>query len=291
MKWRSTAATSSVACCGPNRDLALNLPEPALSSHDTINLNADLGESFGAWSMGDDPAVLDVVTSANIACGFHAGDPLVMRQTVRAAMARGVSLGAHPSFPDLQGFGRRRMDLSPAELEAVLVYQIGALQGMAAAEGGRVTHVKPHGALSNMACADAGLAASVARAVRAVDRGLILLAPAHSALARAGEQAGLRVALEVFADRAYQDDGQLVPRAQPGAVLHGAEACWQHVQRMLDARALVSVTGRRLPTAIDSICVHGDGADAVATARAIRSGLAGAGFTVVPLPELARLSA
>lgn len=293
MKRRSTAPTSSVACCGPNRDLALalTLPEPALPSLDTINLNADLGESFGAWSMGDDPAMLDVVTSANIACGFHAGDPLVMRQTVRAAMARGVSLGAHPSFPDLQGFGRRRMDLSPAELEAVLVYQIGALQGMAAAEGGRVTHVKPHGALSNMACADAGLAASVARAVRAVDRGLILLAPAHSALARAGEQAGLRVALEVFADRAYQDDGQLVPRSQPGAVLHGAEACWQHLQQMLDARALVSVTGRRLPTAIDSVCVHGDGAGAVATARAIRAGLAAAGMALVPLPQLVRLAA
>jgi UPF0271 protein len=156
---------------------------------------------------------------------------------------------------------------------------------VAAAEGGRVTHVKPHGALSNMACADAALAETVARAVRAVDGELILLAPAHSALARAGERAGLRVALEVFADRAYQDDGQLVPRSQPGAVLHGAEACWQHVQRMLEARALVSVTGRHLPTAIDSLCVHGDGAEAVATARAVRAGLAAMGVAVVPLPE------
>ncbi|WP_310460898.1 5-oxoprolinase subunit PxpA [Sphaerotilus sp.] len=257
-----------------------------MEPRDAINLNADLGESFGAWSMGDDTAMLDVVASANIACGFHAGDPLVMRQTVRAALARGVSLGAHPSFPDLQGFGRRRMDLSPQELEAVLVYQIGALQGLAAAEGGRVTHVKPHGALSNMACADAVLAEGVARAVRAVDRALILLAPAHSELAKAGERTGLRVALEVFADRAYQDDGQLVPRQQPGAVVHGADACWQHVRRMLDAQALVSVNGRHLPTAIDSVCVHGDGADAVATARAIRAGLAEAGIAVVPLPQL-----
>lgn len=260
--------------------------ESAVHPLDMINLNADLGESFGAWSMGDDPAMLDVVASANIACGFHAGDPLVMRQTVRAALTRGVSLGAHPSFPDLQGFGRRRMDLPPPELEAGLVYQIGALQGVAAAEGGRVTHVKPHGALSNMACADAALAETVARAVRALDRDLILLAPAHSALARAGERAGLRVALEVFADRAYQDDGQLVPRSQPGAVLHGAEACWPHVQRMLEARALVSVTGRHLPTTIDSVCVHGDGAGAVATARAIRAGLVAAGIAVVPLPQL-----
>jgi 5-oxoprolinase (ATP-hydrolysing) subunit A len=257
---------------------------------DALNLNADLGESFGAWSMGDDTAMLDVVASANIACGFHAGDPLVMRQTVCAALARGVSLGAHPAFPDLQGFGRRRMELSPQELAAMLIYQIGALQGLAAAEGGRVTHVKPHGALSNMACADAGLAEGVARAVRAVDRELILLAPAHSVLALAGERAGLRVALEVFADRAYQDDGQLVPRALPGAVLHGAAACWQQVQRMVEAQALVSVHGRRLPTAIDSVCVHGDGAEAVATARAVREGLAAAGVAVVPLPCLARLA-
>lgn len=256
---------------------------------DAINLNADLGESFGAWTMGDDAAMLDVVSSANIACGFHAGDPLVMRQTVQRALARGVSLGAHPSFPDLQGFGRRRMDLAPRELEAMLIYQIGALQGLAAAEGGRVTHVKPHGALSNMACTDAALADSVARAVRAVDRGLLLLAPACSVLAEAGLRAGLRVALEVFADRAYQDDGQLVPRSQPGAVVHGAHACWRHVQRMLDERALVSVTGRRLPTVIHSVCVHGDGAEAVETARVIRAGLTGAGIALVPLPQLGRL--
>lgn len=175
-----------------------------------INLNADMGESFGAWQMGDDQALLQIVSSANLACGFHAGDPLIMRSTVRLALAQGVSIGAHPSFPDLQGFGRRAMQLTPAELEATILYQVGALQAMATAEGGRVSHVKPHGALNNIACADAAIAATVARAVHSLDPTLILLAPAHSELARAGEAAGLPVRYEVFADRAYLDDGQLM---------------------------------------------------------------------------------
>lgn len=243
-----------------------------------INLNADLGESFGAWSMGSDETLLDIVNSANIACGFHAGDPLVMRRTVRAAGERGVGIGAHPGFPDLQGFGRRRMEIAPDELEALLIYQIGALQALAVAEGLRLAHVKPHGALSNMACADAALAEVVARAVRAVSRELILLAPACSQLALAGEKAGLPVALEIFADRAYQDDGQLVPRSQPGALIHGAEAALAQVLAMLDAGALISLDGVRLPTRIASICVHGDGAEAVATAQALRAGLLQAGY-------------
>lgn len=250
-----------------------------------INLNADLGESFGAWRMGDDAALLQVIGSANIACGFHAGDPVVMRETVRLAVANGVSLGAHPAFPDLQGFGRRVMQLSPKELEATILYQVGALQAMAAAEGGRVSHVKPHGALNNMACADEAMATIVARAVKALDRELILLAPAHSALERAGEAAGLRVAREVFADRRYQADGQLTPRSQPGAVLHGAQDCVQHVLRMLEAGGIVTADGQRLPTRIDSICVHGDGPGAVEAARAIRTALEAAGHRLVTLPE------
>ena len=159
-----------------------------------INLNADLGESFGAWTMGDDAALLQVVGAANIACGFHAGDPLVMRRTLRTALDAGVGLGAHPSYPDLQGFGRRPMHMAPAELEAALIYQIGALAGLAAAEGGRLVHVKPHGALNNQACENAALADVVARAVRAFDRELVLLAPALSELQAAGQRAGLRVA-------------------------------------------------------------------------------------------------
>lgn len=252
----------------------------------TINLNADLGESFGAWSMGADEALLDVVASANVACGFHAGDPLVMRRTVAAARARGVSIGAHPSFPDLQGFGRRRMDVPTAELEAMIIYQIGALQAIAAAEGSRVSHVKPHGALNNMACADHVLADCVARAVHAADRELLLLAPACSQLVVAGERVGLNVILEVFADRAYQDDGQLVPRNQPGAMIHGAESSLAHVRRMVEEQAIVSLSGKRLPTRVQSICVHGDNAEAVASATWIRRGLEAAGHAVVSLDRL-----
>jgi UPF0271 protein len=256
-----------------------------------INLNADLGESFGAWTMGDDEALLHLVGAANIACGFHAGDPLVMRRTVRVALDAGVELGAHPAYPDLQGFGRRPMTIAPAELEAMLIYQVGALAGIAAAEGGRLVHVKPHGALSNQACEDAALADVVARAVRAYDRELILMAPARSALLAAGERAGLPVAAEVFADRAYREDATLVPRREPGAVLHGDEAVVAHVLRMLDAGGIVTATGQRLPTPMHSICVHGDTPGAVANARALRAALEKAGCRLTGLTEAMRGSA
>jgi UPF0271 protein len=250
-----------------------------------INLNADLGESFGAWTMGQDEALLGLVDSANIACGFHAGDPLVMRNTVRAALAAGVGLGAHPAYPDLQGFGRRPMQLAPAELEAAVIYQVGALAALAVAAGGRLTHVKPHGALSNQACEDAQMALTVATAVRAFDRALILLAPALSALCTAGERVGLQVASEIFADRAYTDAGTLVPRSQPGAVLHDDTAVLAHVTRMLDAGGIVSTSGRCLPTVMHSICVHGDTPGAVDSARRLRAALAAAGGQWVGLPD------
>ena len=256
-------------------------------SNARINLSADLGESFGAWSMGRDGDMLQLVDSANIACGFHAGDPLVMRRTVATARRHGVSVGAHPSFPDLQGFGRRRIDMAPDEVEAMVVYQIGALQGIAAAEGHRVTHVKPHGALNNLACEDIELARCLARAVRAAGPELILLAPARSALVRAGREAGLAVIEEVFADRQYTDDGHLVPRSHPQAMVHGAEASVRHVMAMLDGAALVSIHGKRLPCAVGSICVHGDNAEAVATARALRAALQAAGYQLAGLPALA----
>lgn len=245
-----------------------------------IDLNADLGESFGAWTMGDDDALLEIVTSANVACGFHAGDPAVMRRTAAAAKARGVAVGAHPAFPDLQGFGRRRLDMAPADLRAAIVYQIGALAALAAAEGARLAHVKPHGALSNMACADRALAETVVAAVRDVDRDLILLAPALSELAAAGDRAGLAVAREIFADRTCEDDGRLTPRAHPGAVIHDPAESLAHTLAMLEAGALVTRSGARLPTPIDSVCVHGDGPAAVATARTLAAGLAAAGWTL-----------
>jgi UPF0271 protein len=251
-----------------------------------VNLNADLGESFGAWSMGRDGEMLQLVDSANIACGFHAGDPLVMRSTVATALRHGVSIGAHPSFPDLQGFGRRRIDMAPAEVEAMVVYQIGALQGIAAAEGHQVTHVKPHGALNNLACESIDLARCIARAVRAAGPQLILLAPALSALVRAGREAGLAVVEEIFADRQYTDEGHLVPRSHPQAMVHGAEASVHHVMAMLDSAALVSIHGKRLPCAAGSICVHGDNVQAVATAQAVRAALRAAGYRLSTLPEL-----
>jgi len=245
-----------------------------------VDLNADLGESFGAWTMGDDAALLAIVARANVACGFHAGDPVVMRRTVRMAAARGVAIGAHPGFPDLQGFGRRRMEMAPEELEAALLYQIGALAGICRAEGVSLSHVKPHGALNNMACADEALARTVVQAVRAFDVTLPLLAPARSALERAARAAGHPVLLEVFADRTYQDDGQLVPRGEPGAVLHDPEAAVAHVRRMLDAGGLITRSGNVLPTPIDSICVHGDGPHALETARRLREVLERVGARV-----------
>jgi UPF0271 protein len=251
-----------------------------------INLNADLGESFGAWRMGRDSEMLQLVDSANVACGFHAGDPLVMRQTVATALRHGVSIGAHPSFPDLQGFGRRRIDMAPAELEAMVVYQIGALQGIAAAEGHRVTHVKPHGALNNLACENLELARCIARAVRAAGAELMLLAPALSALVTAGREAGLVVVEEIFADRQYTDEGHLVPRAHAQAMVHGAQASVRHVMAILDGDALVSIHGKRLPCAAGSICVHGDNAKAVATAQALRTALQAAGYVPSSLPAM-----
>ena len=252
-----------------------------------LNLNADLGESFGAWAMGSDDAMLRIVNSANVACGFHAGDPLVMFKTVALARGGGVSVGAHPGYPDLQGFGRRRMDIPLSELEAMLTYQIGALEACARAQGLRVTHVKPHGALSNVACAERKVADAVARAVHRLDPALILLAPAASQLIAAGREQGLPVVEEIFADRAYLDDGNLVPRSQPGAMIHGAEASLQHVMRMVEESALISITGKRILVNPQSICVHGDNADAVATAQAIRDGLSTAGYKLVTIPELA----
>lgn len=252
-----------------------------------LNLNSDLGESFGAWEMAGDSAMLNIVNSANVACGYHAGDPLVMINTVRLAKEKGVSIGAHPSFPDLQGFGRRKMDIPAKELEAMLIYQIGALDACARSEGVRVTHVKPHGALSNIACADRKVADAVARAVHRLDPSLILLAPAASQMVLAGRELGLTIVEEIFADRAYLDDGNLVPRSQPGAMVHGAEASLAHVIRMVEEQALISINGKRIPVTPQSICVHGDNAEAADVAQKVRDGLLAAGYTLTTIPEMA----
>ncbi|MDO8605219.1 MAG: 5-oxoprolinase subunit PxpA [Phaeospirillum sp.] len=243
-----------------------------------VNLNADLGEGCG-----DDQAMLDLVASANIACGFHAGDAMEMTRTVRAALARGVSLGAHPSYPDREGFGRRPMDLSAAEIEAVTAYQIGALQGIAAANGGRLGHVKPHGALSNRAAVELEAALAIARAIRGVDAGLIFLAPSGSAMVEAGRMLGLRVAQEVFADRNYDDDGNLAPRSHPQALIRGLEEAAAHALRMVRRGVIRTLSGRELPCVADSICIHGDDPHAVVLARHLRLTLDDSDIEVVSL--------
>jgi UPF0271 protein len=249
----------------------------------TVDLNSDLGESFGAWPMGDDAAMLGIATSANVACGFHAGDPDIMRKTIALAKARGVSVGAHPGYHDLQGFGRRAIPgLTSAEIENLVAYQIGALQAIAALAGHRVTHVKAHGALSNVGCADDMTARAIAAAIKAVDPRLIFVVLPNSALARAGEASGLRLVSEVFADRAYDDDAALVSRGKPGAVLHDASPIAERVVRMVQDRAIVSVTGKTIKVDVDTVCIHGDTPGAVEIARAVRQALEAQGIAVAP---------
>ena len=251
-----------------------------------IDLNSDLGEGFAAWTMGDDPAMLDIVTTANIACGFHAGDPMVMRRTLELAKSRGVAVGAHPSFWDLVGFGRRPIQgEDPDAIEQQIIYQVGAMQALARAAGHPIRHVKTHGSLGNMAAVDESLATAVARAVLAVDPSLALVVMPGNALERAGDRLGLPLAREVYADRTYDDQANLTSRRLPGAVIHDPVLATERVLEMVETRSIVSTNGKRLPVAIDSICVHGDNPSAVAMARAIRSGLERAGVTLRPFAD------
>jgi UPF0271 protein len=248
-----------------------------------IDLNGDVGESFGAYTIGHDTALLRHVTSANVACGFHGGDPSVMRQTVRLAVAGGVALGAHPGFPDLQGFGRREITLSAQEVEDLVAYQIGALAGVAAAEEARLHHVKPHGALYNMAARDRGVADAVARAVVAVDATLVLYGLSGSCLVEAGEAVGLRTAAEVFADRAYETDGSLVSRDQPGAVIDNPKTLVERAVRLVQEGSVTARGGDVVALRRDTICLHGDTPGAGQLAAQLRSGLEAAGIRVLPI--------
>jgi 5-oxoprolinase (ATP-hydrolysing) subunit A len=245
-----------------------------------IDLNCDMGESFGHYILGDDVAMLDVVTSANIACGLHAGDPLVMQRTVALAAQRGVAIGAHPGYPDLQGFGRRAIELTGQELEAFVLYQLGALGAFAAAAQAALTHVKPHGTLYNVAAGDTSVATSIVRAIQAYDRGLIVVTLPGSALAFAAKSEGLRVAHEGFADRAYQDDGGLVPRDQRGAVIQDPEEACTRAIRMVTEGTVETITGRTIPMRLDTLCIHGDTPNAPQIARDLRSALEAAGVEV-----------
>ena len=245
-----------------------------------VDLNSDVGESFGAYTIGQDLILLPLVTSANVACGFHAGDPGVMRATVALAKQHDVAVGAHPGFPDLVGFGRRDLHATPREVEDFVLYQIGALAAIAAAQGVRLQHVKPHGALFNMAVRDATLADAIARATASVDRSLILFGLPGSELIRAGERAGLRTAREAFADRAYDPDGTLVSRRLPDAVIHDADVVEARVVRMATDRTVVAVDGSAVRLDIDTICVHGDTRGAADLAARIRRALERSGVDV-----------
>lgn len=247
-----------------------------------IDLNADVGESFGAYTLGLDAEVLAQVSSCSVACGLHAGDPQVMRRTVAMARAQGVAVGAHPGYPDLVGFGRREMRCTPDEVTQFVLYQVAALGGFCRAEGVPLRHVKPHGALYNQAARDPVLARAIVAGIKAYDPELILFAPPGSQLAAAGEEAGLTVALEGFADRAYNADGTLVSRHLPGAVLRDPAAIAARVLRLVQTGRLTSIEGQELNLPVQTICLHGDNPEAVAIARVLRAELLRAGVTIAP---------
>jgi UPF0271 protein len=247
-----------------------------------VDINSDIGEGFGAWTMGDDEAMLDVATSVNIACGFHAGDPDIMRRIATQACARGVGIGAHPGYRDLAGFGRRAIpSLSAHEIENLVAYQTGALCAVASLAGHKVTHVKAHGALSNAACSDAMIAIAIAAAIKAVDPNLAFMVLPRTEMARAADRAGLRPIHEIYADRAYQDNAQLLPRSQNGAVLHDANEIATRAVRMVTEQAIVTMSGKTIATPVDSICVHGDTPGAVGIARAVRAALDQASVKII----------
>ena len=245
-----------------------------------IDLNSDLGESFGAYTIGNDGKVLQFISSANIACGFHAGDPHVMKNTVQLALANNVAIGAHPGLEDLRGFGRRTMNITPEEAYDITLYQVGALAGFVKSEGGKLQHVKPHGALYNMATKDAKLADAIAEAIYKLNPELILFGLSGSQLIKAGERIGLKTASEVFADRTYQSDGSLTPRSKPGAVITDDEKAIKQVLKMAKEGLVTTVEGKDIKVKADTVCVHGDGVKALEFTNRIRQALAKEGITV-----------
>lgn len=255
----------------------------------SIDINCDMGEGFGVYTLGDDEAMLSIITSANIACGFHAGDPLVMHRTLASAEAHGVNVGAHPSLLDLWGFGRRRiLDESPDEIAKQVIYQIGALRALAECQGIKLAHVKTHGALGNMAAEDDALALAIAGAIAAVDRSMSFVVMPAMATEKAATETGLNPIREIYADRAYADSGNLLSRKRPGAVIHNPDVAAERVLRMIEADAVICESGKRIAGRIDSVCVHGDTPDAVTMAGRVRERLEKAGYTVAPSGKSAR---
>ncbi|MBC7519525.1 MAG: LamB/YcsF family protein [Sandarakinorhabdus sp.] len=248
----------------------------------TIDLNADLGEGYGPWAMGDDAAMLDIVTSANVACGGHASDPDTMAKTLQLARARGVVTGAHPSYPDKEGFGRRRLPCTPAEIERFTAAQVGALIGIGALVGQKIRYVKPHGMLGNVAAAEADVAEAIVRAVCAIDPGLAILAISGTVLEGVARAHGLAAYSEIFADRGYTPAGQLVPRKEPGAMIHDSVQAGTRLVDFFAGALMPVVGGAPIRLAADSVCIHGDSPDAVAMARHVRAALASAGLAIAP---------
>ncbi len=246
----------------------------------SIDLNCDMGESFGAWEMGNDAALMDYVSSVNIACGFHAGDASVIRKTVETAMEKGVAVGAHPSFPDLQGFGRRAMSLSAQEVFDIVLYQVAAVKGICEALGSKLHHVKPHGALYNQAAKDADLANAIAKAVKAIDENLILYGLSGSSLISEAEKIGLQTASEVFADRTYQSDGTLTPRNLPNALILDTEKAVSQVLQMISEQSVMTTNGEKISLKAETICIHGDGAHALEFAKTINAKLKKKGINI-----------
>ena len=251
-----------------------------------IDLNSDLGEGFGRYALGADDKVIPLITSANVACGYHASDPVVMEKTVAMAREAGIQVGAHPGFPDLMGFGRREMAITPQEAKAYVLYQLGALDGFLRAAGMKMQHVKPHGALYNMAARDYGLACGICQAVQEFDNGLAVLALSGGQLVRAAKDMGLAVAQEVFADRAYEEDGTLVGRRKPGAMITDEGQAIKRIVRMVKEQSVTAITGKDIPIQADSVCVHGDGEKALAFVQTIREALKQEGIQVCPLKEM-----
>ena len=250
-----------------------------------VDLNCDMGESFGAYTVGDDDASLPFVSSVSIACGFHAGDPSVMRSTVHSAAAHRVAIGAHPGLPDLAGFGRREMAVSAQEVYDMMAYQVGALRGIAGAAGLSLNHVKPHGALYNMAAVRKPIADAIALAIRDIDASLILVALSGSCLIDAGHAQGLRTASEVFADRNYLADGTLVPRTAPHAMVHDVDVAAARAVRMVQSRRVTAIDGSEVSVLADTICIHGDAEHAPQFAQRIRAALAAAGIAVLAVGD------
>ena len=251
-----------------------------------VDLNSDLGESFGRYTLGMDDKIIPLITSANVACGYHASDPVVMEKTVSMAREAGIRVGAHPGFPDLMGFGRRNMAVSPAEAKAYVMYQLGALEGFCRAKSVKLQHVKPHGALYNMAAKDYELSRAICEAIYEFDKNLIVLALSGGELARAAKDMGLRTALEVFADRSYEEDGTLVNRRKDGAMITDEDEAIARVVRMVKEKKVTAITGKDIPIQADSVCVHGDGAKALAFVERIRKALTEEGVEICSLDEI-----